>query len=430
MKENSRLWRWILWGVFTAVAILLAVRHEPWYDEYHVWFMCRDMSLPELWRAMTEEGHFIFWHLLIFPFVRLGCSYWCLQAVSVALVSAAAWLLVMRSPFTLPMQVLILFSYPMIYEFPVVARCYALIPLLLFAIATLYRQPGKNLWLYCFLIGLLAHTHVFMEGLVAALFLLYLYEEVYLPWKAGKPVRQRILPAVLIVVLVLLAFIQVTGSLDYGQTHFDNDRRGLMPTVRQLGAGYSLLFSTGMRLHMKDGDFRPILPWLILSVVLLLTLLGMLYRVFWKCRNNRKFALVLLAAIGWQVLFSILIYAFAFQRVYLPMLIVVFCLWCVYEKDLRKESLAVLLLFFLLTVRDTPFSDLKNKLYPDLAIYEEVREKVEPGATIVIASEENPRYSSLLEGSYDVRWLKPGSGQALPNPPYWLVSDNVLSLQK
>ena len=69
------------------------------------------------------------------------------------------------------------------------------------------------------------------------------------------------------------------------------------------------------------------------------------------------------------------------------------------------------------------------RLMKNQCTYEEVLEKVEPGATIVIASEEVPRYSSLLEDSYDVRWLKPGSEQALPDPPYWLVSDNVLSLQ-
>lgn len=358
MKENERLWRWLLWGVFTAVTIFLASRHEPWYDEYHVWDMCHDMSLPELWRAMTEEGHFILWHLLILPFVRLGCSYWCLQLVSVTLVSAAAWLLVMRAPFEGPMLCLILFSYPMLYEFSVVARCYALIPPVLFALAALYRKQDAHPWLYCFLIGLLAHTHVFMEGLVAALFLLYLYEQVYVPWKAGKPVRNRILPAVLIVAMVLLAFIQVSGSLEYGQANIEDGKRGLTKTFRQLGGAYSLLFSLPLRTLMLDGDWKAVLPLLIASVILIVGVLVLLYRIFWKRRANRRFALVLLAAFGWQLLFSVKIYYFANQRVYLPMLMVFYGLWCVYEKDLRREILALLLVLFLLTARDTPFNDI------------------------------------------------------------------------
>ena len=430
MKENDRLWRWLLWGIFTAVIIFLASRHEPWYDKYHVWFMCRDMSLPELWRAMTEEGHFLFWHLLIYPFVQLGCSYWCLQCVSVTLVSAAAWLLVMRAPFEAPLLCLILFSYPMVYEFPVIARCYALIPPILFALASLYGQLDRHRWLYCFLVGLLAHTQVFMEGLVAALFLLYLYEQVYLPWKAGKPVRAQILPTVLIVAMVLLAFVQVTGSLDYAQANIEDERRGLTKTFRQLGGGYSLLFSESMRNLLLDGEWRPVLLLLIASVVLLSGAGVLLYRIFWKRRENRKFALVLLAAVGWQLLFSIKIYYFANQRVYLPMLIVFFCLWCVYRKELRKEAAALLLILFLLTARDTPFFDISHPYSTDLEVYEEVMERVEPGATLYIRKETPPMYISLLEKTFDVHYLAPASDQTLPEPPYWLVTENVLTLQK
>lgn len=363
MKKNERIWRWLMWGLFTAVTVFLASRHELWYDEYHVYYMCQDMSLPELWRAMTEEGHFIFWHLLILPFVRLGFPLWCLQLVSVTFVSAAAWLLVMRAPFEGPMLCLILFSYPMIYEFPVVARCYALIPPILFALAALYRKQDSHPWLYCFLVGLLAHTHAYMEGLVAALFLLYLYEQVYVPWKAGRPVRRRILPAVLIVAMVFLAFIQVSGSFGYGQANIEDELRGLTKTARQLGGAYSLLFSQPSRTLMLGGDWQAVLPLLIVSVILIAGMLVLLYRIFWKRRANRRFGLVLLAAFGFQLLFSIKIYYFANQRVYLPMLMIFYGLWCVYEKDLRREVLALLFVLFLLTARDIPFSDITHTYY-------------------------------------------------------------------
>lgn len=297
------------------------------------------------------------------PFVRLGFPLWCLQLVSVTFVSAAAWLLVMRAPFEGPMLCLILFSYPMIYEFPVVARCYALIPPILFALAALYRKQDSHPWLYCFLVGLLAHTHAYMEGLVAALFLLYLYEQVYVPWKAGRPVRRRILPAVLIVAMVFLAFIQVSGSFGYGQANIEDELRGLTKTARQLGGAYSLLFSQPSRTLMLGGDWQVVLPLLIVSVILIAGMLVLLYRIFWKRRANCRFGLVLLAAFGFQLLFSIKIYYFANQRVYLPMLMIFYGLWCVYEKDLRREVLALLFVLFLLTARDIPFSDITHTYY-------------------------------------------------------------------
>jgi len=428
MKESKALWRWLLWGVFTAITAFLASRHEPWYDEYHVWFMCRDMSLLELWRAMTEEGHFILWHLLVFPFAKLGASWWCLEVLSVAFVSCAAWLLVFCSPFEWPALCLILFSFPMVYDYPVVSRCYALIPPILFGLGALYHDQDKHRWLYCFLIGLLAHTHVFVEGLVAALFLLYLYEQVYLLHKAGKPVQDSILPAVLIIVMVLLAFIQVTGSLSYGQSTFDADKRGLAITLHHLGGAYGMFFTFGMRTRILHGDWLPLLPILIASVLLLAVVLVLLYRIFWKRRENRRFALVLLAAIGWQVLFSLFIYCFAYQRVYLPMLMVCFALWCVYEKDMRKETMVLLLILFLLTARDIPFNDINHSYCHDMEVYEQILDRVEPGTTVYVEDASEPMYFPLLQDTYDLRYLGPVGTAVLPDPPFWLVTENVLSL--
>lgn len=431
MKASKQPWRWLLWAVFTVVIAFLASRHEQWYDEYHVWSMCRDLDLAGIWRAMTEEGHFILWHLLVYPFVKAGCSFWCLQVVSVALLSAAAWLIMMRSPFSWFQLCLILFSYPMLYEFAVIARCYALIPPILFAVAALYPGQQEHPWLYCLFVGMLAHTHVFMEGMVAALFLLYLYEQVYLPYKAGKAVKMRILPSLLIVALVLLAFVQVSGSLAYGEVTFNDDRRGLVTTLRQLGGGYSLLFTSEMReLMQKDGNPLALLPVLGLSVLLLLGVLWLLYRIFWRHKENRKFAGVLLVSLGWQFLFSVKIYFFSNQRVYLPMLILFFLLWCIDGAALRKEITVLLAILFLLTARDTPITDITQSYCNDLAIYEEIVEHAQPGDTICVESDEYPAYFTMMEGTYELRYINPADPSSRPEPPYWLVLGDVLSLQK
>lgn len=81
MKKNERIWRWLMWGLFTAVTVFLASRHELWYDEYHVYYMCQDMSLPELWRAMTEEGHIL----------SSGICLFCLSSGSASRSGACNW---------------------------------------------------------------------------------------------------------------------------------------------------------------------------------------------------------------------------------------------------------------------------------------------------------------------------------------------------
>ena len=163
--------------------------------------------------------------------------------------------------------------------------------------------------------------------------------------------------------MVFLAFIQVSGSFGYGQANIEDELRGLTKTARQLGGAYSLLFSQPSRTLMLGGDWQAVLPLLIVSVILIAGMLVLLYRIFWKRRANRRFGLVLLAAFGFQLLFSIKIYYFANQRVYLPMLMIFYGLWCVYEKDLRREVLALLFVLFLLTARDIPFSDITHTYY-------------------------------------------------------------------
>ena len=40
-SKNGKRLLWLIWGVFTILIIYIASQHEPWYDEYHVWAMCK-----------------------------------------------------------------------------------------------------------------------------------------------------------------------------------------------------------------------------------------------------------------------------------------------------------------------------------------------------------------------------------------------------
>lgn len=409
--------KWILWGVYTLCIAFLATRHEFWNDEYHVWFLARFLSFKELWQAMTMEGHFLLWFLPVRLLAKLGCSFWCLHLLSVLLVSAAAWLLVMKAPFGMLPKALALFSYPLIYWFPVISRCYALIPILLFALACLYRENRHPL-LYAVLVGLLAHTHAYMEGAVAALFLLWCHERILVPRRAGLPVRQGIIGAAVILGFVALAFLQVSGSLAYGHSHLDM-LHGVFQTWYPLAKAYSPL-PEGVEDALKTGQFSFLAIFLlVVTAALVVVVLYSLARIFWKQKTNRKFAWVLVIAVAWQVLMSVAVYQYAEHRSYLPMLLVIFALWCVYTKDIRREALLLLAALFIMTIQTSLIiKDIRGPFCPDTYVYEAVKDHAplesqlfvitEPGSNPVIEEYKIPSYlANMFSFEYDVKLVEP-----------------------
>ena len=414
--------KWILWGVYTLCIVLLASRHEFWYDEYHVWFLARFLSFKELFRTMTSEGHFLLWFLPVRVLSRLGCSFWCLHLLSVSLASAAAWLLIMKGPFDLLSQGLIIFSYPLVYWFPVISRCYALIPIILFAIAYLYSLQGRHIILYAFFVGLLAHTHAYMEGLVAALFLLFCYEQIMVPHRQGRPVYQGIIGAVVIVLLVFLAFLQVYGSLAYGQSNL-SDRHGVLQTVIPVVKAYSLI-PVQVKEALKAGHINVLaLGLLAVTVILWAVTLFLVIKVFIKQKAGRKFAVVLSVSVLWQVLLSITVFQFAEHRVYLPMLLIVYTLWCIYGEIIRRESLFILASLFLLTVQcDLMIQDIRKPFCPDTAVYASVKRTVPPGSRLfvvtapgcpeIIKEYEIPLLmKTMFDYEYDASFVHPLAGE-------------------
>lgn len=408
--------KWVLWGVYTLCIVFLASRHEFWNDEYHVWFLARFLSFKELWQSMTMEGHFLLWFLPVRLLAKLGCSFWCLHLLSVSLVSAAAWMMVMKAPFSLLGKGLVLFSYPLIYWFPVISRCYALIPIILFALAFLYREDKCPL-LYAVLVGLLAHTHAYMEGAVAALFLLWCYERIWIPHKERHSVRQGISGAVIILVFVAFAYIQVSGSLDYGQSHLKF--YGFFQTWYPLAKAYCPI-PDGMSDEIKAGQFNIVsVLLLVVSGVMMLSALFLMFRIFWTRKWNRKFAFVLVTSVAWQFLMSLLVYQFGNHRPYLPLLLVFFALWCVYDKSLWRDVLLLLSFFFILTGQcGLMIKDIRGPFCPDMYVYDAVKENAplhaqlfvitEPGSNEVIDDYKIPAYiANMFCYEYDEMLVEP-----------------------
>lgn len=152
---------------YALVIAVLVVRHEPWFDEAQAWLLARDSSLGELLtQRLRYEGHPALWYLLLFVPAKLGLPYASVQVIAGIAAVAGAYVLARRSPFPLPVKALLLFSFVIGYQYAVVARSYALVPLLLFLLAHLYPRKTERIGTFTVLLVLLANVSV--HGLLIA----------------------------------------------------------------------------------------------------------------------------------------------------------------------------------------------------------------------------------------------------------------------
>ncbi len=347
--------KWILWGVwsiYTLMIIALCSIHEPWGDEHNVWSMVYRLSFPELWNAMRGEGHFCLWHLCVWPWVNIiGMDYHALYVASSILMSCAVWLLLFKLEFSFVGKLFIIFSSPFFYYFPVVARCYALIPLILIAIAIVY-QKQKNPFLYCFLIGLLAHTHAYMEGMVGILWCLFAYYNVYIPYKEGETKRatKNAWASLITIVLVLLAFLQIMGGIvDAAEGTSVAMNRINHPTdwLLYVYKKHHIQIFTTLHQHISHLIPKIDLP---ITLFLYITIIVLLYKLWRTSENKSECIWITSVSIVWQIIFAINIYCMWFQRVYLLYLPILYILWIAYcnNKDIRAYTTYIVICFWLL----------------------------------------------------------------------------------
>ena len=339
MKDRAK--KWLLMAGYLACMIILAFLHEPWVDELHAWVMAKDLSLGELISSMRDEGHFCLWFLILMPFAKGGFSVFWLQIISISFTLFAAWLLVFKTEFNLFVKVAILLSFPMIYFFPVISRCYALIPPLLFGIALTYRKLDDNKYLFAVLVGILAHTHVFMEGMVLSLFLVYIYKIILPKYREKKLSLSDYGPLIVIIIFVLLAFVQVarnpfsTVYYQLGNVTIPTGHKGFKATANYILKGYSILPPTLFEAGLKEvvAYTLAFVPMLLLSCC-----------IFFYFSNIGRFIIII--SVGWQVMFSLFVFYFGHQRIYLPYFIIL-SIFIMMGKTSKKMNIMIVCLCFL-----------------------------------------------------------------------------------
>jgi len=201
---------WVLHLVFlvyTVLIILVASKHEPWADEAQAWLQARDSSLwTLLFRNLHYEGHPPLWHLVLMLPSRL-LPYGSMKVVSVLFAAAGTYVFLRYSPFPKIMKVLLPFSYFPFYQYGVIARCYVLVPLLLFLIARIYRDKVSKVYHFVLLLCLLANVCAYTTLMAVSIMFVHLVDLAKMRSELSRDVVMRQIKAyaVFVAAIVLIA---------------------------------------------------------------------------------------------------------------------------------------------------------------------------------------------------------------------------------
>ena len=177
----SRYTPFVVALIYAAITLYCVCFHEVWVDEAQVWMLCKYLNPIELFRHLTNEGHPFTFYLLVMPlsktlndifYMHLLCWFSCVISV---------FLLWKYSPFSNFLKTVITLSAPFLYFFPVIARSYSIVPVLILILCVLYKKQQSHPFLYGIIILLLTNTHIIMGMFCFILSLYFVYD--YAIWR-------------------------------------------------------------------------------------------------------------------------------------------------------------------------------------------------------------------------------------------------------
>lgn len=301
--------------IYSITVFFLSSRHEAWIDELNAWRISGNYSIPQIFSLMKTEGHFMPWFMVLFPFAQLRLDPVWLGWISCFLMIISTGLLLWKSKFPLLMKVLIAFSFANIYCFPVISRCYALIPLLLFLIAVIYPKRHDKSIVYGILLALVANTHIYMEGFYMTLLVLFLYECYKEKGNvSSERYRRNIAGGIIGFMGGLIGLLQIVGAL------FNDTSKEIIGSHQQSPVN---LFFSFAESYLGIPYSASHLMWLCMGIALF----ALLLLIVCSLKGNKGASVIFFVSMGYQFLFALTSYGMNIQRVYLMFYIIIFCIW-------------------------------------------------------------------------------------------------------
>jgi hypothetical protein len=163
-------------ALYALLHLMMAIVHEPWFDEAEAWQIARSASLNTLLTEVPHyEGHPPMWHLILMPFAKLGAPYeLTLTLISLVFSGAAVWLILRHSPFPKIVRLVLPFTYFFFYQYSVISRVYCLMMLEFVLLSLCYKRRNEKPFRYTAVLFLLCATSAYgivIAGGVAAVWL-------------------------------------------------------------------------------------------------------------------------------------------------------------------------------------------------------------------------------------------------------------------
>jgi tetratricopeptide (TPR) repeat protein len=214
----NRYWYLPVFAIYLTIVVVTVAEHEPWLDEAQAWLIARDAAWPDLLGAIPRyEGSPILWHLVLALPARCGLPYASLGVLAAAFAGGGVLLFLARSPLPKFLAAIVPFTFFLIYQNAVVARSYALMPLLLFAAAAAHSGRHRRPMLYVAPLGLLTHVSAHGWLIGASLVGLLSLEILYRGWRGREqlPLRRAALAVGLFGLVALGAAWQMRPVEDH-----------------------------------------------------------------------------------------------------------------------------------------------------------------------------------------------------------------------
>lgn len=266
---------------------------------------------------MKYEGHFLLWYIILMPFAKLGFPYYTTNIISWLITCLSVWLILDKAPFKFYKRVLLIFTFPLIYLFPIISRCYCLIPLAIVLMCIFYKDRKEKPLRYLLSIVLLANTHVIMLAMVGIVLLEYIIE-FYKDSKniSVKDKKRQVKYLVITIILLIITMLPLLGCLT------TNQDLGTTNNFIEIFYYPFLLIMHIFSILMYDVNMITFI--FIIALILL----------FYEIKNYPIRYLKVFLCVMWQSVIYLFIYSSSLQRVSTIIFILLYFKWI----DLYKEN--------------------------------------------------------------------------------------------
>lgn len=380
--------------VYAIITLIGVLHHEIWVDEVQVWMLCRNLSLIELFHQLHNDGHPIFFYLLVMPFAKLFSDIMYMKIICWFSMCLAVFLLFYFSPFKWYCKAAITLSAGFFYFLPVIARSYSILPFLVFLCAILYLKQKEHPVLYALILFVITSTHVIMFCFCSVLLALFVYDNIYLNIKNKTKIRNYVISALIAVCGLLYVIWQLHDTLFVNSCfpdYYDVLQYSIIKTFMNFFVNNYDNTIISIRKTISIADIIFIITTIIIWLILWLNLF----------KNSKRAFLTAFFGIAFQL--GIYIYCYHtyiyVTRIFMAHTIMLFAFWIMlsqkeYQNDAKisqtiftKKSVNILItIFFLLTSYNgikCYYLDLNKDYSPTVEAYSYIKNNIKESDIIL-----------------------------------------------